>query len=55
MKQPSNWLERRLKRIDFLAELLESHGFTNIANELRALRTEAEVKNLYDAFKGWMF
>jgi hypothetical protein len=53
--QETKWLSRRLDRLDWLAELFERNGFTTIANEVRSLRTETEVKNFYDALKGWLF
>lgn len=55
MKDNSKQLERRLRRLDFLAELFAMKGFSQISDEIRSLRTETEVRAFYDALKGWLF
>lgn len=48
-------LERRLKRLDFLAQLFRQHDFDTIADEIESLQKEPEVTAFYNVLKSWFF
>lgn len=55
MNNPEKYLERRLRRLQFLSEILASKGFSQMADEVRSLTTMTEVNAFYDSLRAWLF
>ena len=58
MSQPRDieaWKIRLLKRLKFFSDVLDTKGFPILAEEIRNIQTETELRQFYDALKIWLF
>lgn len=53
-EQINRKLERRLRRMTFLATLFEENGFPTISDEIRSMQKWEEIDKFYNVLKNWL-
>lgn len=54
-EQRETYIKRKLKRLDYLAQLLYQRGFEQMGDEVASIQKIDEIEAFYTAIQKWLF